>query len=522
MMGRHSSGMGDTRFQGPLRRVVEAPNPVLGMADLTDEEIVSALAGASAEGDQYLANVIASEAHNRVRRKSTIVEIAHQGLLSVDADGRVTHANPAAERILGHTARSLVGVSMEAFFTSDDNPLREATAQREGVMEEVLLERRDGSQFAALVSVAPIIHKEDVEGAVLAITDISARKRAEAGHRHLAAIIQSTEDAVFSVTREGIVTSWNRGAERLFGYTEAEVVGRSVETFIPADRREELEEMARVAQGTTLSRHESVRLRKDGSAFVASVTLSPIRDEAGRIEGVSAIVRDISDQKRLESDLRDAKEAVETIIATSPVPTITLDPEGRVLVWNNAAEEVFGWSRKEVEGQPLPVVPPERDDEFRRTLAALREGETFRSEERLQRRKDGSLVEVSLSLAPIEDPEGNLLYSVGVLEDITPRKRAEALERARLLDEERNARAVLERRLRVWLPAVTLGAATIIVLRTLLLVWFASDAPDWSDDTILLLTTIPLFVGGILGLMVYWGQGGRKGNERRERGGATP
>jgi len=146
--------------------------------------------------------------------------------------------------------------------------------------------------------------------------EIAGRKQAELAHDRLAAIVESSSDAILGKTMKGIITSWNRGAQRLFGYTAEEVVGRSVSMLIPPDRSDELELVLESFQREeVVEPFETVRMRKDGRPVYVSLTLSPIKDEAGQITGVSAIMKDISERKRLEAEILQVSEYEQRRIA---------------------------------------------------------------------------------------------------------------------------------------------------------------------------------------------------------------
>lgn len=146
--------------------------------------------------------------------------------------------------------------------------------------------------------------------------EIAARKQAELVHTQLAAIVESSSDAILSKTLDGFITSWNKGAEKMFGHTANEIVGRSVATIIPADRSDELALMLEsIQREEAVEPFETVRVRKDGRVVPVSLTLSPIKDEAGRVTGVSAIMQDISERKRLEAEILQVSEREQRRIA---------------------------------------------------------------------------------------------------------------------------------------------------------------------------------------------------------------
>lgn len=167
---------------------------------------------------------------------------------------------------------------------------------------EAVAERPDGTRVTFLAFPTPLFDSTGkCQGAINMLVDITARQSAELAVRRLAAIVESSDDAILSKDLDGVITSWNYGAERLFGYTEEEVVGQPVTILFPADRyNEEPEILARIRRGERIHHYETVRRRKDGSLVDISLTVSPIIDRRGNIVGASKIARDITERRRAE------------------------------------------------------------------------------------------------------------------------------------------------------------------------------------------------------------------------------
>ena len=186
--------------------------------------------------------------------------------------------------------------------------LREGRAIRG---EEIVIERPDGTRRRVLPYPEPIYTAGVVVGAVNMLIDVSELRQAERDIAHLAAIVTSTDDAIISKNLQGIVTSWNGAAERLFGYTAEEMIGQPVSRLIPPDRpNEEPEILARIGRGESIAHYETIRRRKDGTEFHAWLSVSPLIDHHGKIIGASKIARDITEQKRWEEALRDRDRAL--------------------------------------------------------------------------------------------------------------------------------------------------------------------------------------------------------------------
>ena len=235
---------------------------------------------------------------------------------TTDADGRITSYNDAAAALWG--CRPTIGQSQWCgswrLFHLDGRPmphdqcpmamaLRE---QREIRWEQAVAERPDGSRVPFLAFPTPLRDQSGVMvGAVNTLIDLSDHQRADEAGMHLAAIVESSTDAIISKDLNGTIKSWNRAAQSLFGYTAEEIIGRSVTTLIPTDRLdEETEIIDRISHGERIETYETIRQRKDGSLVPVSLTISPVRDGLGRIVGASKIVRDISASKDSEQRIR--------------------------------------------------------------------------------------------------------------------------------------------------------------------------------------------------------------------------
>jgi len=180
-------------------------------------------------------------------------------------------------------------------------------------------------------------------------------------HLRLASIVASADDAIISKDLSGIIASWNRAAETIFGYTEAEAIGRSIRLIVPPELYEEEEDiLRRVRSGEGVTHFETVRIRKDGQRIDVSLTVSPIVTADGRIVGASKIARDITERRRLERDARHFAAIVES----SDDAIVSKDLNGTILSWNRAAERLFGYTAPEMVGQSIRrVIPADRQQE---------------------------------------------------------------------------------------------------------------------------------------------------------------
>jgi PAS domain S-box-containing protein len=237
-----------------------------------------------------------------------------------DADGLITYFNRRAVDLWGREPE--LNSPTDRFcgsfklFSPTGSPITHdlcwmALALREGKEyngQEIVVERPDGTRVTVLAHANPYFDEAGkLRGAVNVLVDITERKQAEEVRARLAAVVESSEDAIVSKTLDGRITSWNAGAEKIFGYTAAEAVGQPITLIVPPERHdEEREILARLSHGQRIEHYETVRVAKDGRRIDISVTISPVRDGAGRIVGASKVGRDITERKRAEAALREA------------------------------------------------------------------------------------------------------------------------------------------------------------------------------------------------------------------------
>lgn len=240
---------------------------------------------------------------------------------------------------------------------------------------------------------------------------------------HLAAIVQSSEDAIISKTPDGTVLTWNFGAEKVYGYEAHEIVGKSMLLLLPSERAEEENEiLQRIRAGEQIEHFDTIRRKKSGDMVEVSLTISPIRDTAGRIIAVSHIARNISERRKLEHRLQQLASIVES--AEDAIVSKTL--EGVILTWNAGAARVYGYPAIEAIGQPMTILLPEgRPNEENEILERIRRGEWVDHFETVRRTKSGKPIDVSLSVSPIRDETGRIVGASHVARDVTERKRLE-------------------------------------------------------------------------------------------------
>jgi PAS domain S-box-containing protein len=246
-----------------------------------------------------------------------LVERSWDAVTLLDAAGTVLYVTPSVARVLGYTPAELLGQSALALVHPDDRPaagrqFAELLAAPGRTFTSCYRCRHKDGSWRWLEGTRTNLLGDPSVGAIVAQDrDVGERRQAEDSRRWLAALVDSSEDAIISKTLDGTITSWNGGAERLYGYRAEELVGKSISLLIPADRPDELPGiLRRLRAGERIEPYETLRRRKDGSLVEVSVSVSPIRDLAGRVIGASSIARDVAAQKRLQEELRGRAEAL--------------------------------------------------------------------------------------------------------------------------------------------------------------------------------------------------------------------
>ena len=253
---------------------------------------------------------------------AAIVDSADDAIISNDLNGIVQTWNPAAEALFGYRADEMIGRSITTIIPVDrhQEEVEVISRVRQGLRVEhfeTVRQRKDGSLIDVSLTVSPIRTEHGgIVGASKIVREISSRRRLERDAWRLAAIVETSRDAIASKDLNGIVQTWNPAAERLFGYTAAEMIGRPIAMIIPADRLSEEEEvLRRIRAGQSVDHFETVRQRKNGTTVEISLTVSPIRAPDGRVIGASKIARDISEQRRLARTAEEANRVKDEFLA---------------------------------------------------------------------------------------------------------------------------------------------------------------------------------------------------------------
>jgi PAS domain S-box-containing protein len=378
------------------------------------------------------------------QRESLRVTMASMGdaVITTDATGRVTSLNPVAAALTGWPPDDAVGRPLDEVFhilnehsrRPVENPVKTVLARGGvvGLANHTVLVARDGTEHPIDDSAAPISDaRGQTLGVVLIFRDVTERRRAERSARLLAAIVESSEDAIVSKDVDGVITSWNQGAERIFGYTAVEAVGRPVAMLAPPDRADEMPEiLARIRRGERVEHFDTVRRARDGRLIPIALTVSPVKDEDGRIVGASKIARDISERRRAEAALREEKERLHATLTGIGDAVIVTDAAGRVALMNPVAQALTGWA-EEATGRPLTEVfhivnEQSRDPVESPVGRVLREGTVVGlANHTTLIARDGTERPIEDSAAPVRGQDRAIVGVVLVFRDATEQRRAQ-------------------------------------------------------------------------------------------------
>jgi PAS domain S-box-containing protein len=377
------------------------------------------------------------QAEDKLRSHAALLEQASDAIIVRDAENRVTFINRAAQHMYGLSAEEARGrVIHELLRTKFPIALAaiEVALETYGDWEGEL--RHSTNQGEEVVVASRWTLQRDEQGAPAAILeinrDITERKRAEGLRERLAAIVDSSEDAIISKTLDGTVTAWNRGAEKVFGYSAAEIVGKSIRVLLPTGRNdEEADILDRIGRGQSIDHFETVRVRKDGAAIDVSVTVSPIRDGDGVIVGASKIARDITQRKHAEAALREKQRRLSESQRIAHIGSWAYDlkdPAGR-FEWSEELYQLYGVSSDTfvpTMDSLLSLILCEDRPVMRKWMTDCAAGEKPTDMDFRPRLPDGTLRVFSRRGELQYDADNKPFRLVGTSQDITERRQVEA------------------------------------------------------------------------------------------------
>jgi PAS domain S-box-containing protein len=254
----------------------------------------------------------------------------------------------------------------------------------------------------------------------------NAIRSSQDAHAWLAAIVESSDDAIVGKSLDSTILSWNAAATQLFGYDASEIVGQSVLRLIPPELRyEEPEIIARLARGERIEHYETIRVRKDGSRVAVSLSVSPIRDASGTVVGAAKIARDITERRRAEARLREQADLLD--LAQDAI--VVRDAEDRITFWNAAAARTYGWTHAEVEGRSVHELLKTRFSRDREEIQRSLRDRAEWTGDLIQTQRDGAELVMSSRWAARLDGEGRIVSVLEANRDVTDARRLEQAER---------------------------------------------------------------------------------------------
>jgi len=379
------------------------------------------------------------ESEARRALTESIVESSNDAIMSGDLKGNFTSWNPAAEKIFGYSAQEMIGQNVLLLVPPDNKQqidefrAKILAGHRIEHFESVRI-KKDGSEFPVSLTISPI---RDLTGAIVGTStiarDLTEKKQASQNADKMASIIDCSNDAIISASLDGTIESWNPAAEKMHGYSAEEMIGQSTKVlYHPDSPYQRSEILAMIMANSLISNFEVLRVRKDGSSFPATLSVSPIHDPTGVIIGTSSITRDMTDRDKAEQKFRD-------ILESSPDAMIIVDQTGTIAIVNSQTEKIFGYTRDEMLGQPVELLVPSR---FQTNLHGYRD--SFRANPEVQSmggglqllglRKDGIELPVEVRLSPIETADG--AFVVATIHDVTEHR--QLIRRLEDLNELRN------------------------------------------------------------------------------------
>ncbi|HMK45352.1 MAG TPA: PAS domain S-box protein, partial [Methanocella sp.] len=359
-----------------------------------------------------------------------IEEVSGEGFFIADANDKIVFASKKMADLLGYHADEMVGKSYRDFLNEHSRILLKDKQVEIGrnapLVMDLEFRRKLATDVWTIFSSTPVYDEvNNPMGLLATVTEITDPKKTEKDCQLLASIVDSSDDAITGKTLDGIITSWNLGATRLYGYSADEVIGKSMSLLIPLESGDELARtLGKIRRGEHIEHFETLRRRKDGKLIDVSLTVSPIKDVHGNIVGASTIARDITGRKRTEERIKLVNSYNRRLIEASQDPLVTIAPDGRITDVNKATENAVGLSRDKLIGTDFSYyfTDPVRAKEGYMRVFEVGSVTDYPLE---IRHRDGHTTPVLYNASVYKDETGKVIGVFAAARDITERRRAE-------------------------------------------------------------------------------------------------
>jgi PAS domain S-box-containing protein len=402
----------------------------------------------------YLSENLLQARNNLMRAtriQESIIQNANVWLMVLDSSGRILEWNRAAAELSGYTANEVIGKNEVWKLLYPKKEYRKEITEKitEIIKKDNYLENfrstitcKDGTEKIILWNTKKIPEYEKHLSSFIAIgVNFTNAVKAEEELAHLAAIVEYSDEAIIGKTLDGIITSWNAGAERIYEYSAQEIVGRNISLLVPPDHPDDTQKiLEQIRNGMPVIRYETLRMKKDGGQINVIMTVSPIKDTQNRLIGASTIAYDTTEHRKTNEALAQSEERYRTLAEALPDQIFIVDRDDTMKYVNPAALKLFRLPYNQVIGSPRKsLFPPGIADAQGIMLKKVFEtGEPVKTEEKIQFGEQEFWIDTSS--VPLKDKEGNVIAVLGIARDITERKHIEK----KLLEKELRFRSLFE------------------------------------------------------------------------------
>jgi diguanylate cyclase (GGDEF)-like protein/PAS domain S-box-containing protein len=365
-------------------------------------------------------------------------------MVTTDIRGIITSFREGVQEFLGYKSEDMIGRHISLVYRDGKEEAKRImkVLEKDGRLKnyETIFVSKDGMGISSLLSASFLRDAEGrITGTLGIAKDISDRKRLEEELRHakdfLETTLESITDPFVTTDRRGIVTSINKGMTEVFGYNTEDIIGRHISMLYPGGMGEAKKLMGLLNEQGVVRNYETQFIKKDGTLFYAIASVSLMRNDRGEVIGTLGICKDITDRKRLEEELRRAKDFLESVVENSVDGITVLDRSGNITFITKGAEEMLGYDRKNIHGAHISKYYLGGMEEAKKIMRSLREEGKLGNYETALKSADGRIVPISVSASPLRDDKGEIVGTLGVYKDITENKRLEKeLEKLSITD----------------------------------------------------------------------------------------